>query len=163
MIVMFIFDNYTTNLSCLCLYEQIVNEAQPSWLIVLVQQNGGFVVPVPILHYCSWFILNTFRMSWLITYTVLTSCETAIHSCWWWADWPRHCSNDCYFTDQTVWCVACEIVLYIIIMNVSSFIKSEKYQWVLNTAIKISKGYYVYLQLLYSVNTVVVRKILHDR
>ena len=35
----------------------------------------------------GWFILNTFRICWLITsYTVLMSCETAIHSCWWWPD-----------------------------------------------------------------------------
>ena len=75
-------------------YEQIVNEAQPSWLIVLAQQNGGFVI----FHL---LVYTKYLQDVVALYTVLTSCETAIHSCWWWADWPRHCSNDCHFTDQT--------------------------------------------------------------
>ena len=90
MIVMFIFNNYTMNLCCLWADGQWLSEAQPSWLSPIdndcelsncFNSVEGRICNTPL----GWFILNTFRICWLIiSYAVLMSCETAIHSCWWW-------------------------------------------------------------------------------
>ena len=99
-------------------YEQIVNEAQPSWLIVLAQQNGRFVI-LHLLFYTKYLQdVPSSTLYWravkqlsIVADGGQTSPDTALI-----VVIPR---PKCLVQKP------CEIILYIIIMNVSNFRKSE--------------------------------------
>ena len=123
MIVIFIFNNYTMNLCCLWADGQLrLNEAQPSeltmivsCLIVLAQQKAGFVALLWLVYTGTKYLSY---ICWLInSYTVLMSCETAIHSCWWWPDTATMIVMSFHWPNCLVQ-KSCEIILYIIIKNV---------------------------------------------
>ena len=132
--------------------------------IVLAQQKAEFVT----LH---WLVYTKYLLDMLAYHQlyVLMSCETAIHT--------RHCHNDykSFHWPNCLVQIPCEInsesnhllcLDSVIDLNCYNIWVNEYwtlpvcFYWQLYTSIKILKDYYFHL--LYSVNTLVVKKIHHD-